>query len=186
MSDNEPFARFEWRAVEDKPASREAGRAIYKNVEYCRVIQPQNKNFEFFGPATDQLKKQFAVAYQHFVNQGEKPSNGTPLETVPIFKPADIEGLKACNIKTLEAFAGINPYEVERDYPDFRDLHKQALAYLEAAESKGALAGKYAKALEQLEETNRDLMSVRGALAAAKDELEAMKKAVALTKQKAA
>lgn len=173
---NEPFARFFYQAEKDKQASTEAGRDIFRQVEYVSVTHPGRKDYELVTAATEEHKTRFAKAYEAFEESEREPEAGTPLKMVPIMSIDAIAELKAAGIKTLEAFAALTEEERAVFPPEISELHKKALTYLEAATDKGALAGKFSKALQENEALKADLDEARKTIAELKRENETLQK----------
>lgn len=178
MSDTEPFARFFYEAEKDKTASLKAGRDVFKQAEYISITFPGRKDFEFRGPATEDHLKRFHKAYEAFKMQEAEPESGTPLKMVPIMSVDAIAHLATAGIKTLEAFTGMTKQDLEAFPSEIRDLHKRSLAYLEAATDKGALAGKYARAVSFNEALEKDLKEARDTITDLKREVAALTKLV--------
>lgn len=168
----EPFASFFYDAVVDKKASEEAGRDIFKQVEMIRVVKPGDKTYELVVEATEEHQKRFPQAYRRFKDTEAKPESGTPLEMVPPLTPLTIAHLKAMGVKTLEGFAGLEMDKVDMLPAEVRDQHKTALAYLEVASDKGALAGKYAKLVTINEALEEDLAEARATIEALKRQVK--------------
>lgn len=166
------FARFFHQAVENKAESKKKGRPIYDNVEFIEITKPNDKHTKLVEPATDAYRTRFAHAYAHFKATQERPDEGTPLRVVPIFTPADIATLAAMEITTLEKFAGLQTDDVP---PEFRDLHREALRYLDAANDKGTLARKCAKLEEDLGIFRKENEDLKAELKQANAELKALK-----------
>lgn len=175
---NEPFARFYYQAEKDKPASKEAGREIFKQVPYLKVVHPGRKDYELVTSATDEHKKRYPKAWEAFLEAEKEPESGTPLKMVPIMTVDAIAFLKAIDVKTLEAFAGLQKDDVQGLPTDIQELHKRAQLYLEAASDKGALANKFAQAQKEVDALSEDLKEARATIADLKKEVATLTKLV--------
>jgi len=163
---------FYHKAVENKANSEKAGRPVYDDVVYCRITKPEDKHFRHDAPATKEDEVRFALALAHFKATVEKPSEGTPLNLIPIFTAGQIASLAAAGMTTLEKFAGL---EAENVPPDFKELHRKATIYLDAANDKGSLARKCARLEEQNGVLETDNANLRSELAKANEELKGFK-----------
>jgi hypothetical protein len=100
--------------LEDTAKSEEAGRPIYKDVEYIQIIIPGDRESVVFQPATADHKRRFPVAYARFKAQEAVAIVGTPIEAWPAITRALALTLKAAGIPTVEAMAEVGDGNLDR------------------------------------------------------------------------
>ena len=162
---------FEWRAVENRNKTMEAGRAVYENVAYVKV-RPSGQNLELDFPAEEWLKNnlndRFARHYQACFDAWKKneemPVEGTRIEDWPSITPADVKMIKGANLLTIEDLAVCNDEALKRIGMGAVALRERARAYLQTAKDKGATSEELAKlradletVKSQLEEANKKI-----------------------------
>lgn len=176
--DSEGFARFYFEAVRNAKKSEAAGRDIFDQKVFVSVTFPGRRDFEFRGEASDDHKKRFARAWDAFRAAETEPMEGTPLKLVPIMSVDAIAHLSSVHIHTLEAFAALTADDLKAFPAELQSLHKRALAYLDAAQDKGALAARFAKAQQELDATRADLSEALATIKTLKGEVAALEKLV--------
>lgn len=130
------------RAVENQAKSREAGRPIFEDKEFVRIVIPGDRLREIVAPAQDMhfvsherrqmtYAERFAPAYAAFRDGREVSAVGTPLEEAPFLTPARVAELKAQKITTVEQLAGIADANVSRALGmGGRDLVEKAKTFI--------------------------------------------------------
>lgn len=137
---------FHTVAVEDKLASREAGRPIFKEEEFCRIRWVGDNKRELDEPAhqfvdrdpqTNRARsyaEKFPEHYRLFkANQDQQSIAGTPLSEVPWLTQAKRAELRALNVHTLENLAQMDGTLLQRLGMGARELKNQAQAWLDKA-----------------------------------------------------
>ena len=123
----------------DGKASATAGRPIFREREYVRIITPGEKNTVFFQPATEQHKRRFPKAYAAFKSGSAVAEQGTPLEQWPQMTRGQVLSFRAIGIHTVEAMAAVHDGNVEALGHGGRELREQAIAYIRQAEDTAAV-----------------------------------------------
>jgi hypothetical protein len=121
-------------AVLDQGATAAAGRPIYRDVEFVKIIVPgvvTNVHVKIVGPAE---KARWPREYEAFRVGLEQPVEGTPIEEWPILTRAMVKELKHFEIRTVEELSVISDVAVQNIGMGGRDLRAQAKAYLSEAE----------------------------------------------------
>lgn len=173
--DRPPFATFEMRTVEDREASLAAGHYVGKEIAFA-IITPAGSKDRIEKNADEWLKD-----LQEAVNQGrfnpqwlssyrsiykdwsegrEVPESGTAILTWPAISRSQQEAILNANIRTVEDLAEANEPAMNSIGMGARALKAQAIAWLEASQGTGKLAGK----LEKLQIENDGLKAVNQAL----------------------
>jgi hypothetical protein len=103
------YVQFYQRPDKDMEASQEAGRAIYKTVEYVRISVPGDKTTVIDRPVRiiEDEPSRFPKQYEAFKRGAADEVIGTPLEAMPSLTPSTIEEYKYLKIRTVEALANV-------------------------------------------------------------------------------
>lgn len=141
--------------MEDRVASAQNGRPIFKDVEMVRVIMPGNQLNEPVYEVTDVHRARWAPEYEAFRKGNEPILNGTPLEHWPPLGKSLLAELKYFKFRTVEDLAGAPDNVMQRIPHGFR-LRESARAWLDEAVA-GALTEKQSFEIEQLRADNANL-----------------------------
>jgi len=128
--------------------SKAAGRPIYDDMEVCEIRLAGNRNTVGVFPAHDVWKwrdtamgdrepvtyaMRFNDQYLAFKSNHAQVSNGTPLEELTFLPQGKRMELKALNVHTAEALAGLDGQPLKNLGMGGRELKNQAQAYLDSA-----------------------------------------------------
>lgn len=104
------FPEFYMRAVQNNFRSEREGRAVFDNLEYVKIITPGDKRSIPDVAVKDEHRARWPRQYAAFKEGLTEVADGTPLESWPPISanPALIAELKAANIRTVEALAGLS------------------------------------------------------------------------------
>lgn len=138
---------FSLRPVENKSASNQAGRPIFREVEWVKIYIPGDKTTVVSKKVTDEHRERWPEQYQAFKRGQDQPIIGTPLEQWPIVTRAQVMEFKALQIHTVENLASLSDDAISRIGMGTRDLVERAKAFLVAAE-EGARDSQIAAKLE--------------------------------------
>jgi len=151
--------------IKDEGATIEQGRAIFRDVEYCKIFTPGDNTNVIDQPATERYRQRFAKQYARF-RQGHdenSQSEGTPLSEWPLLSRAQVAELHHMNIRTVEQLAGVSD-AAKLKMHGLISLSRHAQTWLGKTAS-AAEAAKQAKLIEDqvnriesLEKAMRDLM----------------------------
>jgi hypothetical protein len=100
--DKKLLVKFFVKPMEDKTASRIAGRPIFKDVELIDIKIPGDRTGGVCRPASHRDKQRFAAHYDAFKRRVELPTEGTPLTEWPLMTRSMAEELSFHNVKTVE------------------------------------------------------------------------------------
>lgn len=126
------FVRFRLHPKKDDKATAEAGRPIYKNVEYISISAAGDKFNQVDRPATRSDKLRFRRQYKAWKDHQEDSADGTPLSKWPLIDAAQVEELKHFNIHTVEQLA-LMPDGNIPNVGNISHLKKHAVDYLALA-----------------------------------------------------
>lgn len=102
------FVRFSVEARKDEAASLEAGRPVFKDVEYIEIMVPGDRQNIIHRPVRETDKEKFSKAYAAWKQGLAEPSQGTPLSQWPQVTRAQVEELAFYGIRTVEHLAGVS------------------------------------------------------------------------------
>jgi hypothetical protein len=168
---------FETKPIEQKAASKEAGRPIYKEVDFIKIFSPGQKDY-VIHEVTDRIflsHPQAKELYKRYKDGAAAPQEGTPLEEWPPISRAIAYELKALNIHTVENLAHAADAVTKQFGPNAYSLKEQAKEYLKAAEDSKhvtKMAAENQKLKEQIEMQAKQLQELSDKF----DELESKKK----------
>lgn len=132
------FVRFRMHPRKDAAASKEAGRPIFKNIEYVSISSPGDKLNQIDRPAYPHDKQRFRRQYRAFKENMADSSSGTPLSKWPLMDAAQVEELKHFNVHTVEQLAMMPDGNIP-NVGNISHLKKHALDYLEVAKGNAPL-----------------------------------------------
>lgn len=128
------LARFEMMPEIQKHASQEAGRPIYTEVPYVRIVQPGERD-ELVRRATDRDKMRFARAWTAFErNQQGQTMEGTPLSVLFPHNPGVVKTLDFLNVRTVEQLASLGDTQLQNIGLGAREWQDAAKRFLASAE----------------------------------------------------
>lgn len=135
------FVQFYLEAVKDEEATTQAGRPIFQDKEYIKIIPVGDKNTVVCEPVTDEFRFRWPQQYAAFKAQQHQPQEGTPLEQWPPLTKSQVMTFKAANVHTVEQLVNVSDVNLANLGMGARDIREKAIAYLKNAEgSAGTLA----------------------------------------------
>jgi len=181
-NNNQTTVVFRIHTMPDATASQKAGRPIFSDMEVCDIAFAGNTKTRATFPAheaepnatRESVKDGGGVVtyamlyneqYRAFKAGAAQPTSGTPLSEAPFLAEAKRRELKALNIHTVEALAGLDGNPLKQLGMGGRDLKNQAQAYLDNAAGSAdvtALAAQNASLLEQMADLRDQLAQMSG------------------------
>lgn len=149
------FKQFYKRAVLNRVRSAEAGRPIFDEVDYIRIIVPGSKDI-LDVEADAQYITRFAKEWEKYQAKQQVAVTGTPLEAWPALGVGMVAELKALNIFTVEQLASVSD-GVTGKLQAGQQLKQRAQAFLDAAVADS----QNSKLTEQLEQQNSIIASLQ-------------------------
>jgi hypothetical protein len=148
-----PHVRFEKRAEEDRAASVEQGKKVYRDRDWVIITPPGGKDVvenhaeqwltnirdrAQVGQYDPEWVSTFEKMYAMWKDGQEMPEDGTPLKMcTTIFSPAEIQNCLNANIRTLEQLASVNEEGMGRIGMGARALKTRAQESVNIGEGKG-------------------------------------------------
>ncbi len=132
---------FSMRAVQNNAKTRDAGRPIFDEVEWVKILVPGDRDSPE-RKVRDADRQRWPHQYANFQANKRASVEGTPLERWPLLDVARCAELRALNILTVEAVAGLSDDAIGKIGPGTAELVKQAKEFLQfaAGETKAASA----------------------------------------------
>lgn len=154
-SDASLYVEFKWEPVENKKKSLEAGRPIFEDKPYIKIVVPGDKTKQWYRPVrmvSNGIEppdtQRWPNQWNAFINQQKQVMEGTPLTEWPSITRSEAESLKALNIHTVEQLAALSDHALTA--MGMRQFRDKAKAYLEKSKD-GVSAGKWAAEKENLQ-----------------------------------
>jgi len=145
--DSKLYVTFYVRPIMNSFKSSEAGRPIYEEKEYIRIIVPGDSKTTVDCPVDNTFRQRFEKQYNKFKQGIAQALEGTPLEMWPQMSVGLCAELKAMNISTVEQLAGLDDGKAQRIMGS-HDLRRKAQMFLDAAKGE-AENNKIVKELEK-------------------------------------
>ena len=114
--------------------SAEAGRPIYKGVEYIEILSGGSTNSIIVRAVFEMDKMRFREQYKRFKETGEDVAEGTPLKETPWMEASFVFELAHMRIRTVEQLAEINDQACTQ-MPGLYDLKRKAQLWLKKSEA---------------------------------------------------
>lgn len=125
-------ARFYTMPMPDRAASAEAGRPMFRDVEFVEIVAAGNANNIVQRKVTDEDRHRFARQYEMFRQGHSDQVVGTPLTEVAFLTRSQVEELAYMRIRSLEALADLDD-NVCSKHAGLYDLKKKAKAAVDQA-----------------------------------------------------
>ena len=113
-ADSQLLVKFFLKEREDKEASQQEGRPIFKEREYVEIRVPGKRDALACRPATEADKQRFPRHYQMFKDRVEPPQDGTPLAEWPQISRSMAEELSFLRVKTVEQLVNMSDNDAGR------------------------------------------------------------------------
>lgn len=189
-ADSRLAVQFYKRSVKQDLASDEAGRPIFKEFDFVRIMIPGDNLTEIDTYAQESHKQRFPRQWAHYQNQVANHEDiiGTPLEAWPQITRSQAEELKGLKFHTVEAIADCSDQQLQRigmvagcSPHNFR---LKAKAFLNLA-NESAEVSKREEELESLRKKNAEIEAESNAkIAKMQEQLDAVMAMMAESKPK--
>jgi hypothetical protein len=194
MSDNPspPYVVFEYRTIEDRAASIEAGHFVGKEVAYA-LITPAGTKDRFEKEAEVWLRDlaeavqqerfpaawltAYKQAFKDWQEARETPENGTAITGWPAISQPQARMLLDLNFRTVEQLAEATEEGIGRMGMGGRALKAKAQAYLDASNGPGKVAAELDELRVQIQTLVERDAAREAELSKLQAENEALKKA---------
>ena len=177
--------QFYKKSVKQDIASDEAGRPIFKEFDFVRIMIPSDNLTEIDTYAQESHKSRFPRQWAHYQNQVANHEDiiGTPLEQWPQVTRSQADELRGLKFHTVEAIADCSDQQLQRigmvAGMSPHNFRQKAKAFLNLATDSAEVAQRQAE-LEALRQENDKIKAETDAkLAAMQEQMSALLAAVA-------
>lgn len=190
-ADSRLAVQFYNRAVKNEDKSAEAGRPIFEDKIYIKIVVPGDNLSEIDRPMYNEDKGRFPKHWYDFQNRhgDDEVVTGTPLEEWALLTKGQAEELKGLKFRTVESIANCADVQLQRigmiagmSPHSFRD---KAKAFLNIAQTSADSEKREAE-IQALKEANEQVKAEADAkLAKMQEQLETLMSLMAEKKPKA-
>lgn len=146
--DDKLLVFFHRHFVQNSEKSAEAGRPIYDDTDFIKIMTPGDRDNIIDRPIRDEDKFRFARQWQAYKNGDGDRVEGTPLAHWPQVTRGQVEEFKYFNVTTVEQLADLRDDTVQR-MPGANRLKDLAKAYVATAAGEAPLVEKQKQIDEQ-------------------------------------
>ncbi len=118
--------------------SEELKRPVYEEYDYIKIQVAGERDY-FEGPVNEQHRAEFPNEWQAYQCGAQMTVSGTPLEEWPQMRPGIVNQLKALEVFTVEALAGLSDVQLQK-IPNGSKLRQDAREYLTRASDAASSA----------------------------------------------
>jgi len=136
--DSRLFVQFYRQPMLQPGKSREAGRAIYQEIDCIKIMVPGDKLSVIDRPVDDLDRRRFADRYAKWQAGAGATIEGTPLASLPRMTPGKVEEYKYFNVHTVEQMAAA-PDNLGQKFMSFHEDKRSAKAFLEIAKGNAPI-----------------------------------------------
>jgi uncharacterized coiled-coil protein SlyX len=136
--DERLFVQFFRKPQLQSGLSQQEGRAIYKEVDYIRIMVPGDKLSIVERPVDSIDERRFADRYAKWKAGAGSAVEGTPLSSLPKMTPSKVEEYKFFNILTVEQLAEAAD-SVGQKFFSFQEDKRAAKAFIELAKGNAPI-----------------------------------------------
>jgi hypothetical protein len=184
-ADSRLAVQFYKKSMKQEDASNEAGRPIFKEFDFVRIMIPGDNLTEIDTYAQESHKQRFPRQWAHYQNQtaGHEDIVGTPLDQWPQVTRSQAEELRGLKFYTVEAIADCSDQQLQRigmvAGMSPHNFRLKAKAFLNLANDSAEVAQRESE-LQALKEENVKIKAETDAkLAAMQEQMSALLAAVA-------
>jgi hypothetical protein len=184
-ADSRLAVQFYKKSMKQEDASNEAGRPIFKEFDFVRIMIPGDNLTEIDTYAQESHKQRFPRQWAHYQNQvaGQEDIVGTPLDQWPQVTRSQAEELRGLKFYTVEAIADCSDQQLQRigmvAGMSPHNFRLKAKAFLNLANDSAEVAQRESE-LQALKEENAKIKAETDAkLAAMQEQMSALLAAVA-------
>jgi hypothetical protein len=134
-ADKRLYVHFYKDATKNEFKSREAGRPIFDEFDYVKVITPGSRDTIVTRVADgSDYARRFPAAWARYKAGQEQGESGTPLSQLPWMSVGQVAELSAVGCKTVEQLVGM-PDVLSQKFMGHHQLKQRAQVYLEASKN---------------------------------------------------
>jgi hypothetical protein len=189
-ADSRLAVQFYKKSMKQEDASNEAGRPIFKEFDFVRIMIPGDNLTEIDTYAQESHKQRFPRQWAHYQNQtaGHEDVIGTPLDQWPQVTRSQAEELRGLKFYTVEAIADCSDQQLQRigmvAGMSPHNFRLKAKAFLNLANDSADVAQREAELQALRQENAKITAETEAKLSKMQDQMEALLAAVAENKPK--
>ena len=176
--------QFYKKTVKQDDASNEAGRPIFKEFDFVRIMIPGDNLTEIDTYAQESHKSRFPRQWAHYQNQvgSHQDIVGTPLEQWPQVTRSQAEELRGLKFHTVESIADCSDQQLQRigmvAGMSPHNFRQKAKAFLNLATDSAEVAQREQELQALREENDKIKAETDAKLAAMQEQMSALLAAV--------
>ena len=184
-ADSRLAVQFYKKSVKQDAASAEAGRPIFKEFDFVKIMIPGDNLTEIDTYAQDSHRQRFPRQWAHYQNQvaGHQDIVGTPLDQWPQITRSQAEELRGLKFHTVESIADCSDQQLQRigmvAGMSPHNFRQKAKAFLNLATDSAEVAQREAELAKLREENDKIKAETDAKLAAMQEQMSALLAAVA-------
>jgi len=189
-ADSRLAVQFYKKSMKQEDASNEAGRPIFKEFDFVRIMIPGDNLTEIDTYAQESHKQRFPRQWAHYQNQvaGQEDIVGTPLDQWPQVTRSQAEELRGLKFYTVEAIADCSDQQLQRigmvAGMSPHNFRLKAKAFLNLANDSAEVAQRESELQALREENAKITAETEAKLSKMQEQMEALLAAVAEKKPK--
>ena len=187
-ADSRLAVQFYKRSVKQDIASDEAGRPIFKEFDFVRIMIPGDNLTEIDTYAQESHKQRFPRQWAHYQNQVSNHQDiiGTPLDQWPQVTRSQAEELRGLKFHTVESIADCSDQQLQRigmvAGMSPHNFRLKAKAFLNLATDSAQVAHREAELQALRQENDKIKAETDAKLAAMQEQVSALLATVAKPK----
>ena len=177
--------QFYKKSMKQEDASNEAGRPIFKEFDFVRIMIPGDNLTEIDTYANESHKQRFPRQWAHYQNQvvGHEDIIGTPIDQWPQVTRSQADELRGLKFHTVESIADCSDQQLQRigmvaGMSPF-NFRLKAKAFLNLASDSAEVAQREAELQALRQENDKIKAETDAKLAAMQEQMSALLAAVA-------
>jgi hypothetical protein len=184
-ADSRLAVQFYKKSMKQEDASNEAGRPIFKEFDFVRIMIPGDNLTEIDTYAQESHKQRFPRQWAHYQNQtaGHEDVVGTPLDQWPQVTRSQAEELRGLKFYTVEAIADCSDQQLQRigmvAGMSPHNFRLKAKAFLNLANDSAEVAQRESELQALREENAKITAETEAKLSKMQEQMEALLAAVA-------
>ena len=175
-ADNKLYVEFFRKPILQPGKSREAGRAVYEEIDYVRIHVPGDKSSVIERPLSEQDVFRFQDRYNKWKAGQAEAVTGTPLSALPGMNASKVEEYKFFKIITVEQLAEAND-NLGSKFMSFQQDKQRAKAFMEVAANNAPIE----KMNAELQKRDAEIENLRTMVEALQANAKPAKRNVAAT-----
>jgi hypothetical protein len=189
-ADSRLAVQFYKKSMKKEAASNEAGRPIFKEFDFVRIMIPGDNLTEIDTYAQESHKQRFPRQWAHYLNQtaGHEDIVGTPLDQWPQVTRSQAEELRGLKFYTVESIADCSDQQLQRigmvAGMSPHNFRLKAKAFLNLANDSADVAQREAELQALRQENDKIKAETEAKLSKMQEQMEALLAAVAENKPK--